>query len=64
MAWVLGTMVILAHQGLQKVEVGEFLTSVSKKPGQTIVLYYYCGFSSFFLKQTLLESEMMTFLET
>ena len=29
------------------------LTSVSKKPGQAIVLYHYYGLSRFFLKQTL-----------
>ena len=29
------------------------LTSDSKKPGQTAVLYHYCGLSKFFLKQTL-----------
>ena len=25
-----------------------YITSVSKKPGQTIVLYHYCGLSRFF----------------
>ena len=36
------------------------ITSVSKKSGQTIVLYHYCGVSSFFLKQTLFKVRKVT----
>ena len=36
-----------------------YVTSVSKKPGQTIVLYHYCGLSRFFLKQTLVSFQCM-----
>ena len=29
------------------------VTSTSKKPGQNVILYHYCGLSRFFLNQTL-----------
>ena len=46
-ASVVARHVILYHSG-QLTEQNVNLTSVSKKPGQTTVLYHYCSLSRFF----------------